>query len=304
MRLGVIACFLDEETCLPAFLESVAAQTRAPDRLLLVDDGSADGSLGLAREYAATHANTVVLSRPRRPPQRDRLATAAELEAFSWAVEQLDIDWEVVAKLDADLCLSPDMFAELERRLEVDPGLGIVGAVQGLRLADGSVVRERCPPNHVRGSTKFYRRACFEQVYPLSFLLGWDTTDEVRARMSGWRTGSFEMPAGDPVLMRATATRDGVLRGYRRNGVAAYAYGASFRWVLLGALARMREEPRVFGGLSVVQGWLTALLRSHPRADPEQRAFIAAEHRSRIRAALLGRASRRRAAGVEPTASG
>ncbi|HLW95353.1 MAG TPA: hypothetical protein VKS25_08260, partial [Solirubrobacteraceae bacterium] len=114
----------------------------------------------------------------------------------------------------------------------------------------------------------------------------------------------FEMPAGDPVLMRATATRDGVLRGYRRNGVAAYAYGASFWWVLAGALARMGDEPRVLGGLSVVQGWLTALLRSHPRADAQQRAFIAGEHRARIREALLDRASRRRAAGVKPTASG
>ena len=304
MQLGVIACFLDEEACLPAFLASIAAQTRAPDRLLLVDDGSADESLRLAREYAATHANTLVLSRPRRPPQRDRLATAAELEAFSWAVEQLDIDWEVVAKLDADLCLSPGMFAELERQLEADPGLGIVGAIQGLRVADGSVVRERCPADHVRGSTKFYRRSCFEQVYPLPFRLGWDTSDEVRARMAGWRTRSFSIPGGDPVLMRATATRDGVLRGYRRNGVAAYAYGASFWWVLLGALDRMRYQPRVLGGLSVVQGWLTALLRSHPRADAEQRAFIAGEHRARIRGALLGRAWRRRDAGVEPTASG
>ncbi|HEY1833604.1 MAG TPA: glycosyltransferase family A protein, partial [Solirubrobacteraceae bacterium] len=260
--------------------------------LLLVDDGSADESLRLARQFAAAHPNTVVLSRPRRPPQRDRLATAAELEAFSWGVDQLDVDWDVVAKLDADLRLSPDMFAELERQLDADSGLGIVGAIQSVRVEDGSVVRERCPANHVRGSTKFYRRACFEQVYPLSFRLGWDTTDEVRARMAGWRTRSFEMPAGDPLLMRATATRDGVLRGYRRNGVAAYAYGASFWWVLLGALARMRDEPRVLGGLSVVQGWLTALLRSHPRADSEQRAFVAAEHRARIRGALLGRTAR------------
>ncbi|HEY1778486.1 MAG TPA: glycosyltransferase family A protein [Solirubrobacteraceae bacterium] len=286
MRLAVIACFLNEESYLPTFLESVACQTRQPDRLLLVDDGSVDGSLRLAQEFAVSRADVLALSRPQRPPQRDRLATAAELEAFCWAIEQLDLPWQVVAKLDADMSLSPDLFAELELRLEADPRLGIAGAIQSLRLPDGRLVRERCPANHVRGSTKFYRRECFEEISPLAFRLGWDTTDEVRARMSGWGTQSFSMPSGDPIHLRPTSTADGALRGYRRNGTAAYAYGASFWWVSLGAVGRLGDRPRVLGGLSLLQGWLTARLRGYPRADARQRAFLAGEHRSRAREAL------------------
>ena len=288
----MIACFLNEEAYLPAFLESVARQTRQPERLLLVDDGSVDGSLRLAQEFAGSRAGVLALTRPQRPPQRDRLATAAELEAFCWAVEQLDLPWEVVAKLDADMSLSPDLFAELELRLEGDPRLGIAGAIQSLRLPDGRLVRERCPANHVRGSTKFYRRECFEEVYPLAFRLGWDTTDEVRARMGGWGTQSFSMPSGDPIHLRPTSTRDGALRGYRRNGTAAYAYGASFWWVSLGALGRLADRPRLWGGLSLLQGWLTARLRGYPRADARQRAFVAGEHRARARAMLRRRARR------------
>lgn len=282
----MIACFLNEEAYLPTFFESVACQTRQPERLLLVDDGSADASLRLAEEFAASRANVLALSRPQRPPERDRLASAAELEAFCWAIEQLDFPWQVVAKLDADLSLSPDLFAELERRLEADPRLGIAGAIQSLRLPDGRLVRERCPANHVRGSTKFYRRACFEEVYPMPFCLGWDTSDEVRARMGGWTTQSFSMPRGDPIHLRATSTRDGALRGYRRNGMAAYAYGASAWWVALGAIGRLGDRPRILGGLSLLQGWFTALLRGHPRADARQRAFVAGEHRARVRAML------------------
>lgn len=287
MRLAVIACFLNEEVYLPTFLESVARQTRQPERLVLVDDGSTDGSLRLAEEFAASREHVRALSRPQRPPERDRLAAAAELEAFCWAIEQLDFPWQVVAKLDADLSLSPDLFAELESRLEADPRLGIAGAIQRLRLPDGRLVHERCPANHVRGSTKFYRRACFEEVYPLAFRLGWDTADEVRARMGGWTTQSFSMPSGDPIHLRATSTRDGALRGYRRNGMASYAYGAPLWWVLLGAIGRLRDRPRIVGGLSLLQGWLTALLRRYPRADARQRAFVAGEHRARVRDALL-----------------
>ncbi len=292
MRLAVIACFLNEEAYLPTFLRSLAAQEREPDELLLVDDGSSDASLALAEQFARERPSVRVLSRPRRPPARDRLARAAELEAFCWAVEQLGVDWDVVAKLDADLSLSADTFAELERQLEGDPGLGIAGAHQSIVAADGTTVRERCPPGHVRGSTKFYRRACFEQVYPMPFRLGWDTSDEVRARMHGWRTQSFAMPAGDPIHLRPTATQDGAVRGHRRNGVAAYAYGAAPWWVLLGAARRVGDQPRIVGGLNFMLGWLTAALRSDPRADADQRAFLAREHRERVRRAISRRAVR------------
>jgi biofilm PGA synthesis N-glycosyltransferase PgaC len=288
MRLAVIACFLNEEAYLPTFLESLDTQQREPDRLVLVDDGSWDASLRLAHEFASGRPYARVLSRPRRPPQRDRLASAAELEAFCWAVEQVDIPWDVVAKLDADLRLSPDTFAELERRLEADPELGIAGAYQSISTMGGLAVRERCPKDHVRGSTKFYRRGCFEDVFPMPFRLGWDTSDEVRARMRGWRTQSFSMPAGDPIHLRPTATQDGALRGHWRNGVAAYAYGAGPWWVLLGTVRRSVYRPWGLAGLSFLLGWLTSALRLAPRVDAEQRAFFAREHRELLLGALRG----------------
>jgi len=291
MRLAVIACFLNEQDYLPTFLASLDAQERMPDQLLLIDDGSSDESPRLSSEFADANPFARALTRPRRPPQRDRLARAAELEAFCWGVEQLEPGWDVVAKLDADLRLSPDTFAEIERALEADPRLGIAGAEQSIVAPDGSVVRERCPPDHVRGSTKFYRRACFEDVYPLAFRLGWDTSDEVRARMHGWRTRSFAMPAGDPIHLRPTATHDGAARGHRRNGVAAYAYGAAPSWVLLGALRRMTQRPRVLGGVNYLLGWLMAAARRDPRAARSERVFFAREHRRALGAALTRRRS-------------
>jgi glycosyltransferase involved in cell wall biosynthesis len=50
--LAVVVVFLNEERFLPRLLSSVAGQTRAPDRLLLVDDGSEDASPSIARDFA------------------------------------------------------------------------------------------------------------------------------------------------------------------------------------------------------------------------------------------------------------
>jgi glycosyltransferase involved in cell wall biosynthesis len=52
MRLAVIVPFLDEARFLPSLLDSLAGQTRDPESLLLVDDGSGDGSHALASAYA------------------------------------------------------------------------------------------------------------------------------------------------------------------------------------------------------------------------------------------------------------
>ena len=103
MTFALVACFLDEEAHLPRFLASVAAQTRRPDRLVLVDDGSSDASVRIAEAFADAHPYATVLRRPRRAAARDRLAQAPELQAFTWAVGQLDATYDVIAKVDAAL---------------------------------------------------------------------------------------------------------------------------------------------------------------------------------------------------------
>src|ERR1041385_6856757 len=127
MRMLVIVPFLNEERYLGQLLGSIAEETRPPDRLLLVDDGSDDGSPAIAAAFAARHPYARVLRRPQRKLGRDPLGRGSALAAFEWAVRGAQGPWEVVGKLDADLRLQPSMLATLERELIADPRLGIVG---------------------------------------------------------------------------------------------------------------------------------------------------------------------------------
>jgi hypothetical protein len=282
MILVTIVPFLDEEEHLPTLLATIERQERLPDRLLLVDDGSSDRSPEIARAFAARHPFATVLRRERRPRERDRMVRAPELKAFAWALAAV-ADWDVAAKLDADLALSPDLFAEIEQCFEGDPGLGMAGAFLASRDERGATHRQRCPPRHVEGENTFYRRACWEQIAPLPAILGWDTIDEARARMRGWRTASFAMPSGDPIHLRRMGSHDGQLRGLRRAGLSAWAYGAHPAHVLLAGAARMADRPRVLCGLHYLAGWALAAVRRAPRAEPELRRFVARENLARIR---------------------
>jgi poly-beta-1,6-N-acetyl-D-glucosamine synthase len=288
-HLAVVICFLNEAMHLPTLLESLMRQTEPPDQVLLVDDGSTDGSRTIAERCAARWAHVTALRRPPRPAATDRLARAPELQAFSWGVSRLAPGWDIVAKLDGDLKLSADLCEGVRDQFAADAQLGITGSYLSLITPDGRLEREQHRPDHVRGATKFYRRACFEAIAPVPAFLGWDTIDELRARQLGWATRSFSPKGGDSIHLRPTGAYDGRLRAYRRWGHCAWAYGAHPFWVVLGAVRRARRRPYVLAGASFWWGWAMAGMRGHPRAEPSLRAHTRKEQIGAIRATLRGR---------------
>ena len=286
MKLAVIVPFRNEAGYLPRLLASIERQTRVPDRLLLVDDGSSDHSGDLATAFAAVNRYAVALSRPQRPKEADRLSGAAELRSFEWAVAQLDEGFDVIAKLDADLELNPLHFERILDEMRADPTLGLAGICLSDVLADGSAVRQPAPRRHVRGATKFYRCDCYEQIRPVPAHLGWDMIDEVKARQAGWRTESFELPDGDTLHLRPTGQYDGRLRAYRRWGECAWGYGAHPVFALLSAVKRVGWRPYFVGGVLYAAGYWGAAWRGKPRAEPEVRAFVRREEARQVLAAL------------------
>jgi poly-beta-1,6-N-acetyl-D-glucosamine synthase len=291
MAVLVVVPFLNEEAYLGTLLDSLANQTRPPDRLVLVNDGSTDGSDAIAAKFAARHDYATLLRRPPRSRGPDRLAAAGPLLAFQWAVDQSGGEWDVLAKLDADVELTPDTIGAIEHQLESDPRLGMAGAYLCEIGPQGVPVRMRSRPDHVHGATTFYRRECYEDIAPLPAIVGWDMIDASRARLRGWRTESIPIPGGDPLHLRPMGVQDGLLRSFRRWGMAAYALGEHPLHVFPHAVQRMGERPLVIGGLNYLFGWALGAVRRTPRAEPELRAFVRRQQLRRIgeRLRRLGR---------------
>ena len=283
--------FLNEERYLGRTLDSIAAQTHPPAQLVLVDDGSNDRSPQIARSFATAHDWVEVVTLLPKSRGRDRLARAHVVHAFAEGVGRIDADADIIAKLDADIVFGPNTFATLVAQFEANERLGLAGAFLSFE-EDGRVIRERPPAYHVRGATKFYRRDCFAAVAPLPEILGWDTIDESRARLAGWTVRSFAIPGQDPLHLRPTGSYDGQVRGFSRHGLCAWSYGAHPLAVVLGAVARMPEKPRVLGGLAFLGGWMRAGLQRSPRAEPEVRREVRRTQLKRIRREMAERLRR------------
>lgn len=287
MRVAIVTSFLNEEDYLGRLLESLDRQQRPPDRILLVDDGSTDRSAEIAQKFVDAHPYATLLRRPSRPPERDRLATAAELRSFKWALERLAGDWDVVAKLDADIELTPATLRSLEAHFAADPLLGVAGPYLSVPRAGAEPVRQRGRPEHVAGPVKFYRRRCYEEMGEIPAILGWDTLDDIAARRAGWRTASFAMPDGDPLHLRPVGAHDGLPRAWRRWGLCAWGYGEHPLLMALVAAQRIRDPPMVVGSANYVFGYVRAAMRGAPRADPALREYVQRQQLAQIRRRLL-----------------
>jgi len=123
MRLAVVIPLYQHAAFIARTLDSVLAQSRPADRVLVLDDGSSDGSLAAAQRYAARGVEVTTQE------NRGVAATVRRL------LETAASDCDLIATLDSDDVLAPDRFARALPVFESDPAAQLL--VTGLRLIDG-----------------------------------------------------------------------------------------------------------------------------------------------------------------------
>jgi biofilm PGA synthesis N-glycosyltransferase PgaC len=105
-------------------------------------------------------------------------------------------DYAYLCKLDLDLDL-PRVFRGLIARMEADPRLGTCSGKPYMRRG-GNLVSERRGDEMSAGMTKFYRRACFEDIGGFVREVMWDAIDCHKARQEGLARQSLGRPGAAP----------------------------------------------------------------------------------------------------------
>lgn len=134
-RLVVLVPAHNEEDGILLALEGLRAQTRAPDRVIVVADNCVDATAQIARDWGAEVAMTV--------DNRNRKAGALN-QVLATLLPFLN-DEDVILVQDADSFLDGGFIQGGLAALDDDPGLGAVGGTfRGQPAAPGASRLERC----------------------------------------------------------------------------------------------------------------------------------------------------------------
>jgi biofilm PGA synthesis N-glycosyltransferase PgaC len=270
-------------------------QSARPTAWVIVDDGSGDATLAIARELSDRHSWITAIPSPGATTHAGPLASGRRIGrdviAFHAGLRTLAEPVGFVAKLDADVSFDPDYFDQLLARFALDERLGIASGICCEQDADGVWRPRHVTRSHVRGATRVWRWECLEQLLPLPERLGWDVVDELRANTLGWRTRSFD----DLEFRhhRPVGARDGAWDAWAAQGWVAHYVGYRPSYLLIRALYKALREP---AALALLSGYAAAVVRRDEcYPDPAVRKHLRRQQglrqlRVRLREAL-GRAA-------------
>jgi biofilm PGA synthesis N-glycosyltransferase PgaC len=287
MSYAVVTPVRSEEENLARLAASIDSQTVAPTRWVIVDNGSQDGTLDVARGLASSRAWVSVIA---VPGEKRPVPGAPIVRAFHAGLRELHPFPGVVVKLDADTSMDADHFERLTRAFAEDHALGIASGTCLEMDAGGQWQPIAVTRGHVRGAARAYRRECLERVLPLEERVGWDGIDELKAAVLGWTTKM--LPDLCFYHHRRLGARDGSATArWTAQGVAAWYMGYRFSYLLLRSFHHARQDR---AAVAMLASYLGAAARREARySDARVRAHL---RRGQTFRALAGRYAERRRA--------
>jgi glycosyltransferase involved in cell wall biosynthesis len=272
-KVAIVTAARDEEEHLPRLIAAMAAQTVRPVSWTIVDTGSTDRTVGIARRAAEQHPWIAVLELPAVGRERGAPIVRA-IEAA--AVVCRGHAPELLVNVDADVSFSADFLARLAAAFAEDASVGIASGTC-YELEAGTWRERFVTGSSAWGATRAYRWECFADVRPLEPRFGWDGIDELRAQARGWKTLTLRsLPFRHH---RREGARDLAWRGFAAQGATAHFMGYRPSYLMLRALHHTRRNPAAFAMIGAFV--LRALARRPQLDDRAARAYLARQQNLR-----------------------
>ncbi len=138
LKVAVLIPLHNHERYIGAAMASLRAQTRPPDRIIVLDDGSTDGSLGAMLTYAASAPAAEIPGKPAGIEPRIEVLFQPNAGAHATLnrLVALADDCDYLAILNSDDCYHPRRLERCLQYLDANPRVGLL--CTRLRLIDAA----------------------------------------------------------------------------------------------------------------------------------------------------------------------
>jgi len=183
MKIYIIIPSYNEEEYIANTLQSLVVQTTLPDKILVVNDNSTDKTQDIIDDFSKKYSfinNITVNSESKHSPG------SKVINAFNKGLEQLDTNYDVICKFDADLEFPNNYIDTISNTFRNNRDCGLVGGFCYIEKNNQWIIEDLTNKDHIRGALKAYRKNCFLDIGGLIPSMGWDTVDEMLAQYHGW----------------------------------------------------------------------------------------------------------------------
>ena len=253
-------------------VESILAQSFTDFELIIINDGSTDGSGAILRELAARDTRIVLVERP-----NDGL-----ISALNAGIESARAD--LIARMDADDVAMPERFALQHARMVQEPELAVLGSF--IRVMDkvGDIIRLGEYPLTPKAAARHVEYNGCPVAHPAVMM----RRDAV-LKAGGYRKTFCHAEDYDLWLRMiesgyAIANLPQLLLNYREHGanVSAVHWEAQHRNTVLARLAHRAREavlPDPFEGVETINAELIQTIPGHLRQGLDTELFLARHFR-------------------------
>lgn len=251
----------DEEQYIANTIESVLGQSILPKKWIIVDDGSSDATIDIINKYCKDLSWVELICLKR---DRERIPGPAVVNAFNAGYNEIKNEtFDYIVKLDGDLRFEDEYFEKIFNKFFENELLGIASGVYH-EIKGKNWIRIPMPVYHAAGACKVIRRKCFEDIGGFAISKGWDTLDEIKAMVHGWKTAHFEDIHFYHLKIEGSGI--GALRTNIMHGEIYYLTGGSKLFVMLKIIHRcIFGIPFIVAGLLLYFGYFKSFLLRKPR---------------------------------------
>ena len=250
-------------------LDSIVSQTILPKQVVIVNDNSTDNTGDIVEESVKKHSFISLIN---NQSGTAHLPGSKVIQAFYKGYETLDIDYDFIVKLDADIILPNNYFETLIHHFNSDKTIGIVGGFAYIEKKGEWILESLTNKDHIRGAFKAYRKECFLDIGKVKSSMGWDTVDELLAQYHGWKIKTDETLKAKH-LKPTGATYNKTARYKQGEAFYKLDYGFVLTSIASIKLALLKKQPLLV--FDYLIGFLKATKNNTPKlVTTQEGAFI------------------------------
>ncbi|MEB8345000.1 glycosyltransferase family 2 protein [Flavobacteriaceae bacterium KMM 6898] len=284
MKYSIVIPAHNEEIYLKDALSSVLRQTLKPTKVIVVNDNSDDATESIIDEFSS---NDPMFQKLNIISSHLHMPGSKVVNAFEKGLEELQVDYDFIVKLDADIILPDHYFEKIAAIFNNHPNVGIAGGFAYEQNGDGEWIRNHPMDNdHVRGAFKSYKKTCFQAMGGLRNAMGWDTVDELLSKFHG-----FDIHTDESLKVKHLRP---IGKAYNKKakllqGMAMYTMRYGFPITLIASSKMAWKQRKLKALLDNLRGYFSAKKEQAPYLVTEKEgSFIRALRWENIKGKLLG----------------